>query len=160
MSSIVNVLDTTDTTQRELEHELRWMAAHVLTPIATGTTIYLCWRCDTLRVFGWLQALGLDSEVRFARLATTSLRPPDWVRFSVPDALFAYVCFACCLRVWNDRRAPIGRTAWLLVAFGLTTGAEVLQAFGLLRGTFDPIDLLLTICATALAFTLNDRNRR
>jgi len=132
----------------------QWLV-HVIAPILVGTTIYLSWRSTTLRLFDWGDNLGMAEVLRTVRSAAWAGREsvPGWVAYSLPDALWSYA-FTCALCfVWASR-GYWERSLWLLVPLVVTTGSELLQGSGLIVGTFDWIDVLLSGAACVLALLL------
>ena len=56
---------------------------HIVLPVAFGSIVYILWRAPTLRVFRWIEALGLLNAVlqlrHWSRPATAIL--PTWFLF-------------------------------------------------------------------------------
>ena len=127
------------------------LGVHVALPIAVGALIYVLWRVDTLLVFTWLDACGLHAGVRQARIACQTVALPDLVRFSLPDALWAYAFAFAIARIWAPTRS-VGRWAWLGLCSIVTLGGELGQAVHLVVGTFDPADLALSAAGLILGW--------
>jgi hypothetical protein len=104
-------------------------------------------------MFAWAEALRLRWAIDWSRdaagVAIHSL--PDWVIYSLPNALWAYALTAFMLRLWG-RRLTRGSAPWILVGPLLAIGWEVGQSSGLVPGTFDLTDLLFVVLALAAAF--------
>lgn len=104
---------------------------HVALPVIVGAAIYVLFRSPRLRVFHWLQAVGLGGAVEaargWARPAAEYLA--EWLLYSAPDGLWVYGLTACLALVW---RGEPGRTrrAWLCV--GVAPGSAV--SWGSWRG--------------------------
>ena len=131
-----------------------WLA-NVVAPILLGGLMYLSWRSTTLVIFGWLDALGFSGSVQAIRAVTTPWKEsiPDWVLFSLPDALWSYA-FTCGLCfVWASHKCW-QRSFWIFAPLVLSVSIECLQASGFLVGTFDWIDLCLSSAACILALIL------
>ncbi|MBE7481908.1 MAG: hypothetical protein HS104_18260 [Polyangiaceae bacterium] len=135
-----------------VEPPLRAAWLHVLFPLAAGTLVYLLARPAGLRVFGWVEAVGLAESLNRARDASHSVVAalPALVRFSLPNALWVY-SFAWLLSALWDHRATRQSLPWLLIAPVLGLGWELGQLAGTVPGTFDPLDLALTFVASLLA---------
>lgn len=71
---------------------------------------------------------------------------PNWFIYSLPDGLWVYSLSSALLILWNGKL-----TGWLLVPFVGGVMLEFFQAWRLLSGTFDVIDLLMTIAAFFLS---------
>lgn len=135
----------------------------VVVPLVIGAAIYLLWRERNLLMFAWVDAAGLGPGLDAARSATASFgaRLPAWVRYSLPNGLWIFALNAALLRIWRGGH-PLFRGLWLALALALGTGAELLQAAGLLPGTFDLTDLTVGVTAAVLPIayvSLERRNR-
>ncbi|WP_143884253.1 hypothetical protein [Chryseobacterium binzhouense] len=108
-----------------------------------GTLIYILFRSSTLKVFTWLDFVGihiLDSKIRKSALATSNYIP-DWVLMSLPDGLwlFSYVCLM--LYIWKNS-ITFFNLFWISVIPAIAIASEVAQGLGILQGTFDTMDLI------------------
>ncbi len=116
----------------------------VILPILIGGLIYVGYRTDTLIMFDWFDSLGLGAVIQEFRIYINGLnvRPPNWFIYSLPDGLWVYAFTSAILLIWN------GRLSWWII-IPLITGVfvEIAQAFHLFKGTFDYVDLLLSISA-------------
>lgn len=117
-----------------------------LISLILGTSIYILFRSSTLKVFSWLDFIGiniLDSNIRKSALAVSD-NIPDWVLLSLPDGLwlFSYVCLM--LYIWKNS-ITVQNLFWIGIIPAIAIASEVAQCFGVLQGTFDPMDLLLYI---------------
>lgn len=117
-----------------------------LASLILGTSIYILFRSSNLKIFLWLDLLGiniLDSSIRKSALSI-SPNIPDWVLLSLPDGLwlFSYVCLM--LYIWKNS-ITVQNLFWISIIPAIAIASEVAQCFGILQGTFDPMDLLLYI---------------
>ena len=140
----------------DLRRRAQLVALHVVGPTAVGAAIYLLWRSPVLRVFDWVRAVGLGSPLDAARDAVKHVPLPDLVLYVLPDVLWTYALTAFMAHVWRDRLGP---QAWPWLATGVVigSGGEVLQAAGILPGTFDWLDLVGCAAAGLLATVLAHR---
>src|SRR5688572_28335442 len=123
---------------------------HAALPLLCGGLLYIGWRSRDLLFWDWARDLGIASALDRVRDSLGVLgNPPEWLRFSVPDALWVYALTWSVARLQRESR-PIVRIAWLSIPALLGPGAELAQVIHVVPGTFDPIDL----GATALAFGL------
>ena len=130
------------------------LVLHVVLPVAIGGIVYVGWRTRGLLLWDWAAEAGLDDAFGGLRdgLFAAWPAPPEWVRFSLPDALWVYAL------TWGVARlqrasSPRVRALWLAVPALLGPGAELLQLVGL-PGTFDALDLILCLFAFALGAAL------
>lgn len=112
--------------------------------LIVGSLIYILFRSSSLKVFSWLDLIGiniLDSKIRKSALEISS-HIPDWILLSLPDGLwlFSYVCLMLC--IWGNS-ITIKNFFWITIIPTIAIASEIAQYFKLLQGTFDPLDLLL-----------------
>lgn len=122
----------------------RSYARQVALPLLVGGAIYLLARPDGLRMFAWADALGAGGALHGARASTAALASamPAWVKWSLPDALWAFALMRVFCILWKSRLT--GDSApWLVGAAVIALGSEVGQALHVVPGTFDPLDLWL-----------------
>lgn len=114
--------------------------------------MYICLRNSHLRMFQWFDFIGAGSLVSRLRFTAAPLQNviPSWIQFSVPNALWVYSLTGFMALVWSDTDSR-AKPFWLLLGLLLGAGAEFGQALRIVPGSFDMIDLLLCIIATALA---------
>jgi hypothetical protein len=123
-----------------------------------GGLLYLGFRTDALLGWQWAEALGLEAAGRALRAWLAPLSVPDVVRFVLPDALWVYALTFVLARLHRGA-SRTERSAWLSIALLAGPGAELGQQLDLVPGTFDPVDLLATTAAFALALALEARRR-
>lgn len=125
---------------------------HVALPVAIGAGIYVLWRTQRLPVFDWLTWAGFSGVVEWLRqVAPAASALPDWVIFTLPDALWVYAVTACAALIWVDAPGTWARRFWLSGGLVMGAGSELGQAFGIVPGTFDPHDLVASVGAAGLA---------
>jgi hypothetical protein len=116
---------------------------NVLLPLFFGGLIYVLFRSKSLNMFHWFESIGLQKQVMKMRDAIYPARAhlPTWLYYSLPDGLWAYSFSSAFIILWRDQ-SSIGKY-WLLIPF--TTGclSEVAQGLGMMKGTFDVIDLAM-----------------
>jgi len=124
-------------------------------PVFLGTFVYLAWREDVLLLFRWVEVFGLNGLLTALRVHTMPMAAelPTWFRFSLPDGLWL-LGFMLLIAGSTASRTGRERLCWLVAPLALALGSEFSQALGLLEGTFDPMDVLCYLAATALAFHL------
>lgn len=119
-------------------------------PLVFGGAIYLLWRDTSLLMFRWLEEFRLSQFILGARNSTAvqSVRLPDWVLYSLPNALWVLALVSATGLLWRDTE----RT-WLTIAVAIAAclgvGGEVAQGLDLLPGTFSMTDLVLAAIGAA-----------
>jgi hypothetical protein len=123
-----------------------------LLPLLVGGLSYLCARSTHTQMFQWFEALGVLDVVLSLRSFFGSAVQfiPASLLLSLPAALWSYSVVAWMGWVWRGRTGA-ERGVWVGVAACLGPTSEIMQASGLISGTFDPIDLLLYSIANLLA---------
>jgi hypothetical protein len=123
---------------------------HAALPLALGGLVYVLFRKQELHLFDWLAFLHLDGVVRAGRDLVAPIRGavPSWVLFNLPDALWGWALGGFMGFVWRDG-SPRARAAWVGAGAAMVAAFELLQAPGILPGTFDWVDLLVSCVAYA-----------
>ncbi|MCM1076361.1 MAG: hypothetical protein NC411_03265 [Bacteroides sp.] len=105
-----------------------------------GCLIYLSWRSEHTNLYIWCRSAGLNFFLDCLRTSVGTYDPGAFVTESLPDGLFcaAYVLVMDC--IW-DRSGGVMRVLMILLMPAVAVIHEILQYFGVVSGTFDPIDL-------------------
>ena len=133
---------------------------HVAIPILIGAAIYTCWRSTTLLVFAWYKYLHIFDLVAKVRHATWPARhlAPAWILYSLPDGCWVYSFTAFLASLWKNSPYAYWVAFWCVLPSALAVGTEIGQAFHLVPGTFDVVDVLVYIAAGLLAIHFTRRN--
>ena len=123
-----------------------------------GTLVYLLFRVSTLKIFSWLENIGVDFlnfKIRKTTLNYTEILP-DWFLFSLPDGLWIFSYTSLILHIW-------GKTSkesffWIIIIPAIAIFSEILQGLKLIPGTFDSIDLLFYTLGLLLPLTFINKN--
>ncbi len=118
---------------------------NICIPLLVGLILYLSFRKDAFISVFWGKYLPLPAPL-FKSL-------PEWLslflRNYASDILWAYsLGFAIQLVLGRSKRS---RLHTLVVCLCFEVILEVLQRFGVIRGTFDYLDILLEACSICLA---------
>ncbi len=113
--------------------------------VFTGGMIYVLWRQDTVRFFGWLDAIGLYPPVETIRSYSLPLYPliPNWIVYSLPNGLWAFGYALVIVYLWRGNSSNI-KYFWYATIPVLAIGWEMSQYFGLITGIFCYNDLFLS----------------
>ncbi len=122
-------------------------------PVFLGGIIYLTYRVDTLLMFNWFKWIGFTDLVNFLRTNNQlqNLTIPNWVKFSLPDALWLFSFTYIILLIW-DFKITRHSVLWILLTPTVGFFSEIGQLIGIIPGTFDKVDLLLLLLSTVLPF--------
>jgi hypothetical protein len=134
---------------------------HVALPLVIGGLVYVLFRKKELILFDWLSFLQLDALVRAARDAVAPIRSavPSWILFNLPDALWGWALGGFMGCVWRDGNAR-ARAAWVGAGAAMVAAFELLQAPGVVPGTFDWVDLLVSCVAYASGVAVSTRDEK
>lgn len=132
------------------ESKIKYLS-HILIPLLIGGSIYIFFRTKTLLLFNIISFFRIDTFINSIRISPFILEGffPYWLIYSLPNALWVYSLTAYLLFIWNGDDKNI---FWLLVGPLIGIAAEIMQIFGYFPGTYDNIDLLLTIIFGILPF--------
>ncbi len=131
--------------------KLNLLFCHVIIPIAFGGIIYLLFRDKSLMMFRWANAIGASGFIDYVRICFASV-PTNyckWLFLSLPDGLWVYSFTSFMLIVWGLKFSRHSMF-WISIGPLLALCGEIGQAFGVVRGTFDPTDLLLCLICSIL----------
>ena len=128
---------------------------HVIIPITFGGILYLLFRSDSLMMFRWADAIGIKPVLDDMRIYCTTIQMDNlnWIFFSLPDGLWVYSFTSFMLIVWGLKFSRHS-LFWISIGPLLALCGEMGQALGVVRGTFDPIDLLLCSFGSVLPFVV------
>lgn len=123
-------------------------------PVFLGGLIYIVYRVKTLIMFDWFENYSkINDLVIFLRknLVFKNISIPDWVLFSLPDALWLYSFTYIVLLLWDFK---INKQSLLWISFPPLIGlfSELGQLIHIIPGTFDITDLIFLMIAIVAPF--------
>jgi hypothetical protein len=106
-------------------------------------------------MFDWFNRFGFESIIIFLRhLYFMQIKLPSWIIFNLPDAIWIFSFTNLMLIIWNDKfswqSAP-----WIIAAPIIGLGLEFGQAFHIVKGTFDIIDILFIMIASTIPLLIS-----
>ncbi|RPI42327.1 MAG: hypothetical protein EHM46_05330 [Bacteroidetes bacterium] len=122
------------------------------TAILLGGLIYIFLRPGEPLFLDWARATGLGSLVDHLRPG--SFDPallPAWSVYSLPGALWAFAYSLTITGIWSGSHHPV-KFLWLATIPVLVLGFELLQAPGIIPGTFSILDLVFGILGAGAGF--------
>lgn len=125
---------------------------HTLFPILIGGLIYLGFRDKSLTMFNWVNHIGLNDAISSFRqeCSVYKLEIPNWVVYSLPDGLWTYSFTSSICLIWEKKN----KIYWMFFPFIIGVGLEVLQFFNIVSGTFDIVDLAVSLIAFVLSILI------
>ena len=109
--------------------------------LVCGGLIYLLFRSKSLNIYAWCSAIGLADCVDVMRHTTHAWNVSDFVRFSLPDGLYCTSYILVMDGIWKKETGVVKCFVMSIVPI-ITIGSEILQYWGVIKGTFDVCDLL------------------
>lgn len=111
-----------------------------------GGLIYILFRADTLKMFGWYNNLGISNSIDKLRVFPNQIVDvlPNWFLFSLPDGLWIFSYISLMLYIWNNSITKHS-IVWIFIIPLLTLAFEFGQLFNIVPGTFDIVDIVFYI---------------
>jgi len=131
----------------------------VILPLFIGGCTYIFFRSNSLKMFAWFKALGLNNMIDQGRTGVQHMHGiPQWIIFSLPDALWLFSFTNGMLLLWNYRLTKQS-CGWILLAPAIGILSEAGQAVHIVPGTFDFVDMALLLAAALTPFLINPLNK-
>jgi hypothetical protein len=110
--------------------------------LTAGGLLYVLYRPMETLLIRLMGRIGMDACLDRWREAAAAVTPPEWVVYSLPAGLWAmsYVLIVDALTA-GSKMTYKGRLAAVSIVPLLGMTSELLQAAGLVPGTFDWLDL-------------------
>lgn len=130
------------------------LIAFALVLLLIGGILYLAFRSMSLRMFGWCEYIGIMDYINELRILCAGTHPSQFVLYNLPDLLWivSYLLFVNALIPKTDRKLYL---FWVLLMPILAILHEIMQALGILTGSFDLVDLLCYLIPTILNIIIN-----
>ena len=111
-----------------------------------GGTIYILFYTSQPVFFSWIRAAGLSNWLSLTRQysLTASSHLPQWIIYSLPDALWAFAYAVLITGLWIQSNSGV-KYFWMSTIPVLVIGLELLQYTGLVKGTFSFQDIAFEI---------------
>ena len=114
-----------------------------------GGLIYIIFRDKSLLMFNWFDAIGIGNEIDGLRRLFQGEGIYGWVKYSLPDGLWAFSYMFLVDAVWNGSKLISSYIfIYSLPFFALLS--EFFQYFSLLPGVFDWVDVASYLFAIIL----------
>lgn len=114
-----------------------------------GGLIYIIFRDKSLLMFNWFDAIGIGNEIDGVRRLFQGEGIYGWVKYSLPDGLWAFSYMFIVDAIWNGSKLISSYIfIYSLPFFALLS--EFFQYFGLLPGVFDWVDVASYLFAIIL----------
>ena len=120
---------------------LAYISAFVL--LASGGMVYVAFRPSNLLLIVVLKALGAGDALDALKSSLQGLEVPDFVVYSLPAALWSAAYILAMEALWHGRGVSLGfRMVWVSLVPVMGVVSELMQAYGMLPGVFDWMDLM------------------
>ena len=134
--------------------------------LTCGCAIYLLFRSKALNIYHWCTTLGFSHTIDALRSNVQNWNVTEFVKFSLPDGLYCAAYILIIDAIWHNDRRVVKYMVISIVPI-ISIGSEILQYFGLVKGTFDKYDLICYITPTLIFigiiiinhFKFNNKNR-
>jgi hypothetical protein len=107
----------------------------IVLPLLIGVFIYVFSRSATIKFNTWFEFLNLTIH---------SYHLPSFIKYSLPDGLFAFALMHSLYFIWRWK-APL---IWEMIVISFLVFSELLQGI-YIAGTYDPLDLI-AICSSII----------
>ena len=122
-----------------MRQRLQILAGVIL--LVAGGLIYTLFRPTTLLGFRLTDAIGLSQLINNWRTALATQQPAPFIVYCLPNGLWSAAFILIMDRLFAHQ--PLRqRLCWTAVIPGIGIAAELLQAVGIVPGTFDWLDIL------------------
>ena len=122
-----------------MRQRLQILAGVIL--LVAGGLIYTLFRPTTLLGFRLTDAIGLSPLINNWRTALATQQPAPFIVYCLPNGLWSAAFILIMDRLFAHQ--PLRqRLCWTAVIPGIGIAAELLQAVGIVPGTFDWLDIL------------------
>ena len=122
-----------------MRQRLQILAGIIL--LVAGGLIYTLFRPTTLLGFRLTDAIGLSPLINNWRTALATQQPATFIVYCLPNGLWSAAFILIMDRLFAHQ--PLRqRLCWTAVIPGIGIAAELLQAVGIVPGTFDWLDIL------------------
>lgn len=108
--------------------------------LVCGCAIYLLFRTKTLNIYKWTSHIGFSDYVDSMRQQVLCWNIPSFVKYCLPDGLYCAAYILMIDAIWYNNKGIMKNIVMSFVPV-VTIISEILQYFGLIKGTFDIYDL-------------------
>lgn len=121
-----------------------------------GCAIYLLFRSKALYIYIWCKAIGCSPFIDSLRISVQNWPVSDFFRFSMPDGLYCAAYILIMDAIWSNENCW-QKYLFIAVVPVITMSSEVLQYYGLVKGTFDIVDLFCYFVPSILYIYINQK---
>ena len=121
----------------------------VIVSLLAGAFIYFITRSEFVYLNQWISQINEGKVLSFFQNIAANDQLPFWVIYSLPDALWMFALIMAILTIW-DFKLHNKSIAWLVMALAAAIMFELLQGFSYIKGTFDPVDLIMIMLSAVI----------
>lgn len=128
-------------------------------PLLIGGMIYVIFRTDSLLMFKWIEQLDLKGAVMLVRdiAGLYNLENYKIIFNTLPGGLWVYSYITFLMLIWKNE---INRNniLYFVIIPAAAVLSEFLQLAGIIRGTFDILDIVSYFSGMIFPFLINFKN--
>jgi len=118
-----------------------------------GVLIYSVTRSESIYLNQWLAHIANGKVNLFLQGLFQNAQIPQWIIYSLPDALWMLALTLVMLLIW-DFRLHKKSIPWIASAIVAGILFEIAQGFHIVRGTFDIVDLMFILVAAFIPISI------
>lgn len=128
-------------------------------PLLIGGIIYVIFRTDSLLMFKWIEQLNLKGTVMSVRDIAGLYNTENYkiIIHTLPGGLWVYSYIAFLLIIWENEINSNNIIYFILVPAAAVL-SEFLQLAGIIRGTFDILDIIFYFSGMIFPFLIHFKN--
>lgn len=128
-------------------------------PLLIGGMIYVIFRTDSLLMFKWIEQLDLKGTVMSVRDIAGLYNTENFkiIIHTLPGGLWVYSYITFLLLIWKNEINRNNILYFILVPVAAVL-SEFLQLAGIIRGTFDILDIVLYFSGMIFPFLIHFKN--
>ena len=127
--------------------------------LLSGSFIYLAYRPTNLRMFSWIEILGIEKYIINLRTTVKGIPLNDFFINNLPNGLWVMSLTILLLIIWENNYNRIFKIYFSILSL-LVILPEIFQLFNIISGTFDIIDLIVNLCCLIIPSFLVGLHKR
>ncbi len=128
-------------------------------PLLIGGMIYVIFRTDSLLMFKWIEQLDLKGTVMSVRDIAGLYNFENYkiIIHTLPGGLWVYSYITFLLLIWENE-INCNNILYFVLIPAAAVSSEFLQLAGIIKGTFDILDIVLYFSGMIFPFLIHFKN--